>query len=79
MTGSGILSRLFSGRISKPAFARRKYRSQSNHQVRSPRLEGLEKRQMLAVDMAPEIFVRFDQTVNANNGNTIVTIDACYH
>ena len=74
MTGSGILSRLFSGRISKPAFARRKYRSQSNHQVRSPRLEGLEKRQMLAVDMAPEVNIRFDQNVNANNGNTIVTI-----
>ena len=66
MTGSSFLSALFGDRVSKSISSRRRRLSRSDRQARSPRLEGLEKRQMLAVDMVPEIFIRFDQTTQAN-------------
>ena len=69
-----VLSTLFGNRFSKSSKRRRGHDARLNHNVRSNRLEGLEKRQMLTVDMAPEVNIRFDQNVNANSGNTIVTI-----
>ena len=70
-----VLSTLFGNRFSKSSKRRRGHDARLNHNVRSNRLEGLEKRQMLTVDMAPELNMRFDQTVSANSGNTLVTIN----
>ena len=69
-----VLSTLFGNRFSKPSGRRRGHDARLNHNVRSSRLEGLEKRQMLTVDMAPEVSINFQQNINANSGNTIVTI-----
>ena len=71
MTGSSILSRVFGNRVSKSVSARRKRHSRFDRQSRAPRLEGLEKRQMLAVDMAPEVSIGWNigNTAADANGN----------
>jgi hypothetical protein len=71
MTGSSILSRLFGDRVSKSVSARRKRHSRLDRPSRSPHLEGLEKRQMLTVDMAPEVNIDwvFSNTGPDANGN----------